>query len=76
LRTEQLENLPPPVLRIHPQPEGILPHLSLQQYGQWFTKEVVRVIEVSEYATLRDCEQDSVHKIIEMFVQTLPKSAG
>jgi arginase len=36
----------------------------------------VRVIEVSEYATLCDREQESVHKIIEMFVQTLPKSAG
>jgi arginase len=36
----------------------------------------VRVIEVSEYATLRDCEQESIHKIIEVFVQTLPKSAG
>jgi hypothetical protein len=36
----------------------------------------VRVIEVSEYATLRDREQESVHKIVEMFVQTLPGSIG
>ncbi len=36
----------------------------------------VRVIEVSEYATLRDQRQESLHKIIDMFIQTLPKSAG
>ncbi len=36
----------------------------------------VRVIEVSEYATLRDRGQESVNKIIDMFVQTLPKSAA
>jgi arginase len=36
----------------------------------------VRVIEVSEYAALRDHGQESLHKMIDMFVQTLPKSAG
>jgi len=36
----------------------------------------VRVIEVSEYATLRDHERESLNKIIDMFVQTLPKSSA
>ena len=36
----------------------------------------VRVIEVSEYATLRDRGQESLNKIIDMFVQTLPKSSA
>jgi hypothetical protein len=36
----------------------------------------VRVIEVSEYAALRDHGQESLNKIIDMFVQTLSKSAA
>jgi arginase len=64
-------------------PAAYFPHadgLSLKEgtelLGVFLRDARVRVIEVSEYATLRDREQESVHKIVEMFVQTLPGSIG
>jgi len=59
-----------------PHPEGLSLTEGTELLGVFLRDARVRVIEVSEYATLRDREQESVHKIIEMFVQTLPKSAG
>jgi arginase len=59
-----------------PHPEGLSLKEGTELLGVFLRDARVRVIEVSEYATLRDREQESVHKIIEMFVQTLPKSAG
>jgi arginase len=59
-----------------PHPEGLSLKEGTELLGVFLRDARVRVIEVSEYATLRDREQESVQKIIEMFVQTLPKSAG
>jgi arginase len=59
-----------------PHAEGLSLKEGTELLGVFFRDARVRVIEVSEYATLRDRDQESVHKIIDMFVQTLPKSAG
>ena len=59
-----------------PHAEGLSLKEGTELLGVFLRDARVRAIEVSEYAALSDCEQESVHKIIEMFVQTLPKSAG
>jgi arginase len=59
-----------------PHAEGLSLKEGTELLGVFLRDARVRVIEVSEYATLRDREQESVHRIIEMFVQTLPESAG
>jgi arginase len=56
-----------------PHPEGLSLKEGTELLGVFLRDARVRVIEVSEYATLRDREQESVNKIIEMLVQTLPK---
>jgi arginase len=59
-----------------PHAEGLSLNEGTELLGVFLRDARVRVIEVSEYATLRDHEGESLHKIIDMFVQTLPKSAG
>ena len=59
-----------------PHAEGLSLKEGTELLGVFLRDARVRVIEVSEYATLRDREQESVHRIIEMFVQTLPGSTG
>jgi arginase len=59
-----------------PHAEGLSLKEGTELLGVFLRDTRVRVIEVSEYATLRDRGQESLHKIIDMFVQTLPKSAA
>jgi arginase len=59
-----------------PHAEGLSLKEGTELLGVFLRDARVRVIEVSEYATLRDHERESLDKIIDMFVQTLPKSAG
>jgi arginase len=59
-----------------PHAEGLSLKEGTELLGVFLRDARIRVIEVSEYATLRDHERESIHKIIDMFVQTLPKSAG
>jgi arginase len=54
--------------------EGLSLKEGTELLGVFLQDARVRVIEVSEYATLRDHERESLHKIIDMFVQTLPKT--
>jgi arginase family enzyme len=58
-----------------PHTEGLSLNEGTELLGVFLRDARVRVIEVSEYATLRDHEGESLHKIIDMLVQTLPKSA-
>jgi arginase len=56
-----------------PHPEGLSVKEGTELLGVLLRDARVRVIEVSEYATLRDREQESINKLIEILVQTLPK---
>jgi arginase family enzyme len=57
-----------------PHPEGLSLGEGAELLEVFFRDPRIRLIEISEYATLSDRGQESIHKIIDMLVGTLPKS--
>jgi arginase len=54
-----------------PHPEGMTLAEGTELLGVLLRDNRVRIVEVSEYASLRDAGQASVHKLIAMFASTL-----